>query len=162
MGSQFFIHTSVKQSIPGQNTEKSTMVCYKNLQFLKWTKINWFISWTMFMWFCVSPNRGYLYFKEAIPSLPDFEAEAVICIMTTIFGGFYFFWNIDQIRPDGVSLILAFLYSTFMLVNAILYETTKSELPRVPWQSSAIWGAWVNSFIPVLNHLNAWKMGGYK
>merc|ERR1711978_107234 len=83
----------------------------------KMDKINWFISWTMFMWFCVSPNRGYLYFKEASSLLPDFEAEAVICIMTTIFGGFYFFWNIDQIRPDGISLILAFLYSAFMLVN---------------------------------------------
>ena len=115
------------------------------LYYLKFTKINWFISWTMFMWFCVSPSRGYLYFKEANPVYPDFEAEAVICIMTTIFGGLYFFWNCDQIRPDGVAVILAGLYTTFMLVNAIIYESTKSELPSVNGNAVVPWpGAYIS------------------
>ena len=109
------------------------------------------------MWFCVSPGRGYLYFESKIA---DYQAEAAICIVTTIFGGFYFFWNSDQIRPDGVSVILSFMYTVFMLTNAILYETGKTG--SVPWQTSVIWGAWINSFLPFMNHLNAWRMIGFK
>merc|ERR1712117_201474 len=148
--------------------QKHIMVCEANSkkfsEYLNYSKINFFISWTMFMWFCTSPGQNYMYFKSGSTD-GDSKTLAVFAIITSIFGWFYFFWNMHQVRPDTVSMVLAFAYSISMLVCAIMQEIIKGNSPSgttFSWQFTLIWGAWVNSFIPIGSHVLAWLANGRK
>ena len=111
------------------------------------------------MWFCVAPGRNYMYFEDENKNA-DFLPEAVFSIIASIFGWFYFFWNMAQVRPDGVSFVLATSYSMSMLVCAVLANFNDNVAGL--WQISLIWGAWCNSFIVVIFQGTAWYLSGMK
>ena len=123
----------------------------------------------MFAWFCVSPQANYLYFKGQIHnSIKDDSTQetiAVFSIFTSIFGWFYYLWNIHQIRPDGIAMILISGYSISMLVCAILQELIRKEDKSGLYdnrQFTCIWGAFVNSGICMGAHVFAWFVSGRK
>merc|ERR1711976_385152 len=123
---------------------------------LKYQKINFFISWTMYMWVCCAPGEGYNYFGSSSNDL----TFAIFTIVTTVFGWLWFFWNIVHLRPDTVNVVISLIYCVCMFITGALSTNIDVTPKRSQWQIDCIWGAASNAAVSLCFVVAGWFNAG--
>merc|ERR1711879_374943 len=146
-----------QNSSKGQDPSTLTMSWYLHTNT---GKVNFFISWTMFMWFCTAPNHNYNYFKMSTTNTSAELATAVVCIIGTMFGFLWFFWNMEVVRPDTVNVVLTTCYA----LSTFIAAGTATQIPKIGgqthWQVGLIWGIIANSALALIFiTVKWWKQG---